>query len=128
MGRQQTRQLGTDGSFQGGTSGGQAFSFGQQQSTGCFECVSQDHFKRDCPLLTQRTAPTPTHPVGQSSTRGSSSGTHVSSAARGGSHQGSGQRGCLMTGARLHSLTQQEGPTSPEVIIGTLLIFGLHLL
>ncbi|XP_004292503.1 PREDICTED: probable F-actin-capping protein subunit beta [Fragaria vesca subsp. vesca] len=38
LGKQQTRQFGLGGSFQGGTSGGQAFSFGQQQSAGCFEC------------------------------------------------------------------------------------------
>ncbi len=29
-----------------------------------------------------------------------------------------------MTRARLHAMTQQEGRTSPDVIIGTLLIFG----
>ena len=29
-----------------------------------------------------------------------------------------------MTCARLHAMTQQEGRTSPDVIIGTLLIFG----
>ena len=29
-----------------------------------------------------------------------------------------------MTRARLHAMTQQEGHTSPDVIIGTLLIFG----
>ena len=29
-----------------------------------------------------------------------------------------------MTRARLHAMTQHEGRTSPDVIIGTLLIFG----
>ncbi|KAL6191701.1 hypothetical protein ACLB2K_038091 [Fragaria x ananassa] len=68
--------------------------------------------------------PTSTLPAGQSSARGSSSGTHGSSAARGGSQQGSGQRGRPMTRAKLHAMTQQEGRISPDVIIGMLLSFG----
>ncbi|KAL6225659.1 hypothetical protein ACLB2K_004508 [Fragaria x ananassa] len=64
-----------------------------------------------------RTSPTPTQPFGHSSATGSSSGTHGSSAVKGGSQQSSGQRGCPMTRARLHVMTQQEGRTSPDVII-----------
>ena len=73
-------------------------------------------------MLAQRTAPS--QQGDQSSARGSSGGSRGGSAARGGSQQGSGQRRRLMTRARLHAMTQQEGRTSPDVIIGTLLIFG----
>ncbi|KAL6188373.1 hypothetical protein ACLB2K_039766 [Fragaria x ananassa] len=122
LGRQQTDQFSAGGSSQGGSSGGQNFLFGQQQSSGCFECGGHDHFWRDCHLLAQGTVPT--QPGGQSLARGSSGGSHGGSAARGGSQQGSGQRGCSMTHVRLHAMTQQEGRTFPYVIIGTLLIFG----
>ena len=75
-------------------------------------------------MLAQRTTPTPTQPIGQSSARGSSSGAQRSASVRGGSQRGSGQSERPMTRARLHAMTQQEGHTSPDVIIGTLLIFG----
>ncbi|KAL6228326.1 hypothetical protein ACLB2K_002277 [Fragaria x ananassa] len=48
LGRQQAGQFSAGGSSQWGSSGGQAFSFGQQQSSGCFECGGLDHFRRDC--------------------------------------------------------------------------------
>ncbi|KAL6219787.1 hypothetical protein ACLB2K_007546 [Fragaria x ananassa] len=70
LGRQQAGQFSAGGSSQGGSSGGQAFSFGQQQSSGCFECGGLDHFRRDCPFLAQRTAPS--QQGGQFSARGSS--------------------------------------------------------
>ncbi|KAL6220143.1 hypothetical protein ACLB2K_007900 [Fragaria x ananassa] len=57
LGRQQAGHFSAGGSSQGGSSGGQTFSFGQQQSSGCFECGGLDHFRRDCFLLAQRTAP-----------------------------------------------------------------------
>nr|XP_011457301.1 PREDICTED: glycine-rich protein 2-like [Fragaria vesca subsp. vesca] len=85
LGRQQSGQFGTSSSFQGGTFGGQTFSYRQQQSTRCYECGSQDHFRRDCPLLAQRTTPTPTHLVGQSSARGSNSGAQGSASGNGSS-------------------------------------------
>lgn len=99
MGRQHAGQFSAGSSSQEGSSGGQTFSFGQQQSSGCFECGGLDHFRRVCPLLAQRTAPS--QQGSQSSARGSSG----ASAARGGSQQGSGQRGCPMTRARLHAMT-----------------------
>ena len=45
--------------------------------------------------------------------------------AKGGFQQGRGQRGRhATTHARLHAMTQQEGRTSPDVIIGTLLMIS----
>ena len=73
-------------------------------------------------MLAQRTAPS--QQGGQFSARSSSGGSRGGSAARSGSQQGSGQRGRPATRARLHAMTQQEGRTSSDVIIGTLLIFG----
>ena len=63
--------------------------------------------------------------MGQSSAGAFGGGTHAMASARGSFQQSRGQRGRpATTHARLHAMTQQEGRTSPDVIIGTLLIFG----
>ncbi|KAL6219537.1 hypothetical protein ACLB2K_007296 [Fragaria x ananassa] len=91
LGRQQAGQFGASGSLvlvavsRVGHLVVRLFFFGHQQSSRCFECGGQDHFRRDCPLLAQRNIPT--QPAGQSSARGSSNGTHGNSVAKGGSQQ-----------------------------------------
>ncbi|XP_040374086.1 uncharacterized protein LOC121052704 [Rosa chinensis] len=97
-----------------GSSSCQSAQFGQYQTVGCFMCGQQDHFRKDCPLLTQGARSTPTQTVGQSSAGGSTSGGRTSSVGRPGSQQGRGQRGCSVTHARLHAMTQQEGRDSPK--------------
>nr|XP_011462317.1 PREDICTED: uncharacterized protein LOC101310021 [Fragaria vesca subsp. vesca] len=114
--------------FRGGMSGSrgahssQSGQFGQYQPVGCFKCGEPCHFKRDCPYLTHRVAPTFYQTAGQTSVDASSSGSRASSAVRGGPQQGRGQRGRPTTQARVHAMTFQEGRTSPEVIIE--LLFG----
>ncbi|XP_024195523.1 uncharacterized protein LOC112198606 [Rosa chinensis] len=78
----QSGQFERSKSYHGGSSGAsasQSAQFGQYQSMGCFECGQQDHFRRDCPLLTQGATSTPTKTVGQSSAGGSTSGACTSS-------------------------------------------------
>ena len=63
--------------------------------------------------------------MGQSSAGASGGGTHVMAPTRGSFQQSRGHMGRpATTHAKLHVMTQQEGRTSPDVIIGTLLIFG----
>lgn len=64
--------------------------------------------------------------MGQTSVGASTNSTRTNFLARGTSQQGRGLRGRHTTHARLHVMTQQEGRTSPEVIIGMLLIVGQH--
>jgi hypothetical protein len=126
FGGRQSGQFRSDGGGQSGTSGSQSFQFGQNQvqPVGCFHCGQPDHFKRECPLLAQGAISAPNQAIGQSSAGASSSATRTSVPARGMPQQGRGLRGRPTTHARLHAMTQQEGRASPEVIIGTLLIFG----
>ncbi|XP_061999269.1 uncharacterized protein LOC133716595 [Rosa rugosa] len=124
---QQSGQLERSKSYHGGSSGAstsQSAQFGQYQTVGCFMCGQQDHFRRDCPLLTQGARSTPTQTVGQSSAGRSTSGARTSSVGRASSQQGRAQRGRPVTHARLHAMTQQEGRDSPKVIVGTLFIFN----
>ncbi|KAL6196912.1 hypothetical protein ACLB2K_032525 [Fragaria x ananassa] len=72
----------TSGSSAGSgySSGSSSDAWNKQQFSGCFECGGKDYFRRDCPLLAQRTAPTQS--VGQSSARGFSGGSQGGLAAR----------------------------------------------
>ena len=107
----------------GRPSGGQQFRYGYFQSQGCFNCGATDHFIRDCPAA-QGGTPTATQSSGPRFAGASSSGTSTGSTSRGGAQQGRGQRGRPTTQARLHAITPQEGLAAPDVIIGTLSIFG----
>nr|XP_011457402.1 PREDICTED: uncharacterized protein LOC105349434 [Fragaria vesca subsp. vesca] len=90
--RRQFRRFRSGSSSRSGTSSGQSFQSRQNQFQpgGCFQCGQLDHFKRDCPLLTQGAAYAPTQAMGQTSTGGSSSGTRAMAPARGGFQQGRG--------------------------------------
>lgn len=74
--------------------------------------------------MTWGATPAPSQAMGQTSAGVSSRSIRTNFPARGTSHQGRGLRGRPTIHARLHVMTQHEGCTSPEVIIGTLLIVG----
>ncbi|KAL6219509.1 hypothetical protein ACLB2K_007268 [Fragaria x ananassa] len=69
-------------------------------------CGQLDHFKRDCPLLTQGATHDPAQAMGQSSAGASGGGTHTMASARGSFQHSRGQRGRpATTHARLHAMT-----------------------
>ena len=79
---------------------------------------------RDCPHAYVTGTPTISARVNQPATGASVSSYPANQPARLGGQQGRGQRGHPVTQARLHAITPQEGRDSPEVIMGTLSIFG----
>ena len=79
---------------------------------------------RDCPHGYVTGSPTFSSGGGQSSAGASGSGSQANQSARSGGQQSRGQRGRPVTQARLHEMNPQEGRDSPEVIMGTLSIFG----
>ncbi|PRQ32794.1 hypothetical protein RchiOBHm_Chr5g0050351 [Rosa chinensis] len=56
--------------------------------------------------------------MGQTSVGATSSGSQGSLSGRSSTQPGRGQRGRPVTQARLHAMTQQEGRTAPNVIMG----------
>ena len=79
---------------------------------------------RDCPHAYVTGTPTFSAGGSQSSAGASGSSSQANQPARSGGQQSRGQRGRPVTQARLHAITPKEGRDSPEVIMGTLSIFG----
>ena len=79
---------------------------------------------RECPHAYVTGTTTFSAGVSQPAAGPSVSSSQANQSARSGGQQGRGQRGRPVTQARLHAITPQEGRDSPEVIMGTLSIFG----
>ena len=108
----------------GRAAGGQSYQFGHHRSFACYRCGSPEHMMRDCPHAYVTGTPTFSAGVSQPAAGASVSSSPANQSTRSGGQQGRGQRGRPVTQARLHAITPQECRDSPEVIMGTLSIFG----
>ncbi|BBN68979.1 transposable element gene [Prunus dulcis] len=102
----------------------------RQSTTGCFHCGQPRHFLRECPVLLHGGEATVASPrkvgtQGRTQFRGASSsgGTQTSVASRGGSQQ-QGRGGRARATGRVYHMSQQQAQVSPDVVIGTLSVFG----
>ncbi|VVA39362.1 PREDICTED: reverse mRNAase, partial [Prunus dulcis] len=121
-GRMRSPQCTVCGRFHSGTC--------RQGTAGCFHCGQQGHFLRECPLLLpggEATVAPPRETGTQSRTQfggASSSGEAQTSVASRGSSQQQGRGRRARATGRVYHMSQQQAQASPDVVTGTLSVFG----